>query len=72
MSFATNSFTFDECTLLANLLASKYGFVTSVVSGGNIKDQWRISVWRRSMPAFADIVRPHIHPSIIYKLGEFA
>ena len=34
ISIATNSFTYEECKFLANILSQKYNFKTSVVKAG--------------------------------------
>ena len=67
---ATNSFTYDDTLRLANLLSSKYGLKTSVIKTGT-ENQWRISIWKRSMPQFVSLVRPHMHPSMLYKLEGY-
>jgi len=46
---ATNSFTYKECLMLAGLLNSKFNLKTSVISAG-FPNQWRISIWKESMP----------------------
>lgn len=68
--FATNCFTYAECERLAGLLRNLYGLKTSVVSGGK-PNQWRVSVWKQSMPAFATLVRPYMHRDILYKLEGY-
>lgn len=71
VSFATNSFTHQDVLRLANLLTTKYGLSTSVTKTG-VEDQWRINVWKRSMPAFVRLVGPYMHPTMLYKLGEYS
>jgi ubiquinol-cytochrome c reductase cytochrome b subunit len=67
---ATNSFTFEECKMLALILSNKYGFRTSVIKTGHF-DQWRISIWKESMPLLAKIVGPYIIPEMEYKLKGY-
>ena len=67
---ATNSFTFEECQMLALILTNKYGFRTSVIKTGQIY-QWRISIWKESMPLLAKIVGPYIIPEMEYKLKGY-
>jgi hypothetical protein len=43
INIATNSFTYDECLFLANILNKKYKFKTSVIKSGHPK-QWKISI----------------------------
>jgi LAGLIDADG DNA endonuclease family len=65
---ATNSFTFEECNFISIVLTNKYKLKTSVVKTGT-PDQWRISIWKESMPLLRQIVKPHFIPEMIYKLG---
>ena len=65
---ATNSFTYDECQYLAQILALKYKFKTSVVKSGK-PDQWNISIWKESMPILIKILEPYFIPEMKYKLG---
>jgi hypothetical protein len=67
---ATNSFTFEECKLLALILSNKYGFRTSVVKTGQF-DKWRFSIWKESMPLLARIVGPYIIPEMEYNLKGY-
>jgi hypothetical protein len=67
---ATNSFTFEECKMLALILSNKYGFRTSVIKTGHLY-QWRISIWKESMPLLAKIVGPYIIPEMEYKLKGY-
>jgi ubiquinol-cytochrome c reductase cytochrome b subunit len=69
---ATNSFTYSECVLLANILSTKYGLVTSVIKAGDANgSQWRISIWKRSMPSLASVIKPFLVPSMAYKLEGY-
>lgn len=67
---ATNSFTYEDTTRLANLLTSKYGLKTSVIKAG-YDNQWRISIWKESMPQFAALIMPYMHSSMLYKLEGY-
>lgn len=67
---ATNSFTFEECKMLALILTNKYGFRTSVIKAGHF-NQWRISIWKESMPILAKIIGPYILPEMEYKLKGY-
>jgi hypothetical protein len=69
VSLATNSFSHADCLRLANGLNSLYGLKTSVISAGK-PNQWRISVWKQSLADFDALVRPHMHPSMMYKLSQ--
>lgn len=70
LNLATNSFTYQECLFLANILSNKYLLKTSVVKTGR-EGQWRISVWKESMPKLAKIVGVYIHPSMDRKLQDY-
>jgi hypothetical protein len=45
--------------MLALILSNNYGFRTSVIKSG-LFNQWRISIWKESMPLLAKIVGPYI------------
>ena len=55
---ATNSFTYEDCKFLAFILTNKYNLKTSVVKSGK-PYQWRISIWKESMPKLVELVKPH-------------
>lgn len=65
---ATNSFTYDECKFLCTILTKKYNLKTSVIKTGTL-NQWRISIWKESMPLLRQIVKPYFIPEMEYKLG---
>lgn len=67
ISIATNSFTYSECLFLANILAEKYQLKTSVIKTG-VVGQWRISIWKRSIPLLSEIVLPYFVPEMEYKI----
>ena len=67
INLATNNFTFEECQLLARILTDKYKLKTSVVKTG-VENQWRISIWKESMPTLIEIIKPHMIPEMLYKL----
>jgi ubiquinol-cytochrome c reductase cytochrome b subunit len=66
ISLATNSFTYKDCVLLSKVLNEKYGLKTSVVKTGHI-DQWKISIWKQSMPDLVSTVKPYIVNEMKYK-----
>ena len=45
------------------LLNQKFGLIVTVNKTG-VKDQWRLNVWKRSMPLLAELVGPYIIPSL--------
>jgi len=67
---ATHSFTYQECLFLASILSKKYLLKTSVIQTGT-EGQWRISVWKESMPKLATIIGTHLHPSMYRKLEYY-
>lgn len=67
---ATNSFTYDECKFLALTLTKKYNLKTSVIKSGKL-NQWRLSIWKESMPRLAELVGPHFIPEMEYKLKGY-
>ena len=68
INIATNSFTFKECEFLACILTKKYNLKTSVIKTGT-PNQWRISVWKESMPKLIELLEPYFIPEMKYKLG---
>jgi|SRR5882672_12361525 len=69
---ATNSFTYEECQFLANILTIKYKFKTSVEKSGLAPfatNQWVISIWRESIPNLREILEPYFIREMKYKLG---
>nr|ATX61956.1 hypothetical protein [Tremella fuciformis]ATX61977.1 hypothetical protein [Tremella fuciformis]ATX62022.1 hypothetical protein [Tremella fuciformis]ATX62068.1 hypothetical protein [Tremella fuciformis]ATX62113.1 hypothetical protein [Tremella fuciformis] len=59
---ATNSFTPEDTLRLIKVLESVYGLKCTLHSRN------RIYIWSRSCPDFINIVRPHMHSSMGYKL----
>jgi len=65
---ATNSFTYEDCKFLAMILSNKFNLKTSVIKTG-IPDQWRISIWKNSLPRLVELVEPYFIPEMKYKLN---
>jgi hypothetical protein len=65
---ATNSFTYEDCQILASILTKKYKFKTSVVKSG-LPNQWKISIWKESLPILREILEPYFIAEMKYKLG---
>jgi hypothetical protein len=70
LNIATNSFNYNDCEFLAKILTKKYKFKTSVVKTG-VPNQWRISIWKESMPLLVQTVKPYIIPEMQYKLAGY-
>ena len=69
LKLATNSFTFADSLRLVRVLHDLYGLKASVQSAG-VRDQYHIYIWSESMPILRELVRPHMVPPMLYKLGE--
>jgi LAGLIDADG DNA endonuclease family len=70
LALCTNSFTQADCDLLASMLYKQLGLVCTVHSAGaDSGDQFRVYVNAVSMPLLRQMVMPHLHPSMHYKLG---
>ena len=70
LSIATHSFTYEECKFLALILSQKYNFKTSVIKSGK-PNQWRVSIWKESMPNLVELVKPYFIPEMVYKLKGY-
>ena len=67
MKFCTNSFTFEECTLLVKVLYDNFNIKSSVQSAGS-ENQYIIYVWKESMINLSNIVSPYIISEMKYKI----
>ena len=70
LMLATNSFTKEDCLILANILNEKFGLKTSVIKAGH-KDQYKISIWKASMPKLSNIIGDFIIFEMRYKLSGY-
>ncbi len=66
--WAINSFTYEDCFRLSEVLLKLYGIKTSVASAG-VKNKYVIYVFKESLPILRSIVQPYMVSSILYKLG---
>lgn len=66
ISIATNNFSFKDCQFLCDILTKKYGLKCTVVKTGH-EDQWKISIWKKSMPSLVALVKPYIINEMKYK-----
>ncbi len=71
ISLATNSFTYEECDMLCEILSKKFNLKCTVVKTGTI-NQWKISIWKQSMPSLVTIVKPYIIKEMKYKFIGYA
>jgi len=67
---ATHSFTYEECIFLSDILQRKYQLKSTVVKTGEI-NQWRISIWKKSMPILVSIIKPYIIDEMKYKFKDY-
>lgn len=67
LKFSTNSFTYDECIYLVNVLDKNFNLKASVQSAGS-KDQYIIYCWKQSIFDLSKIVFPYIIPEMKYKI----
>lgn len=70
ISLATNSFSYEDCEMLCCILIKKFNLKCTVVKTGSV-NQWRISVWKQSMPCLVTIVRPYIIKEMKYKFNGY-
>lgn len=61
----TKGFSFEEVYLMARILHYKFGIVVTVQ---NHKNQPVIYITRKSIGLFVNLVKPHFHASMMYKL----
>jgi hypothetical protein len=69
VAIATNSFSYEDCIFLSEILTDKFGLRTSVVKTGK-PNQWNISIWKESMINLRSIISPHFVPEMMYKIKE--
>jgi ubiquinol-cytochrome c reductase cytochrome b subunit len=70
INIATNSFRLEECEFLCQILRNKYNLKVNPTKTG-YTDQWRISIWKESMPALVFIVKPFIIDEMKYKFIDY-
>lgn len=68
IKFATNSFTLNEVKFLGSILKSKYNLDCSIHKTG-VVNQYNIYIPKKDLNSFIKIVKPHIHQTMLYKLG---
>ena len=64
---ATNNFTFQEAYILCAMLHMRFGLVCSI---HNHNGKPLIYIKAESLELFRSIVRPHFHPSMLYKIQD--
>lgn len=68
MKWCTNSFTYEDCTYLSQVIYKLYKIKTSIHSTGT-PNQYNIYVLKESIPNLRELIKPHMVPSMLYKLG---
>lgn len=68
IKLCTNSFTYQDCTRLTQVLYDLYNVKSSVQPAGAPR-RYKIYIWAESMFDLRSVVRPHMVSSILYKLG---
>lgn len=63
----TKGFTFNEVYMLAGILHYNFGITVNVQSHSNTPV---IYVTAKSLARFTEIVKPHFHPQLLYKLTQ--
>lgn len=67
IKLATNSFSYSDCLLLINVLHINFNLKATIQSTG-VPNQHHIYIWKESMLILREIVLPHLHSSMKYKL----
>lgn len=65
----TDSYTKDDVLFLISILKDKFDLSCGLVKLKSDKESYRIRVNKSSMPQLIVLVKPHILPSMCYKLG---
>ena len=75
LKLATNNFSEQEVVTLINILYAKYNLKSSLQlvknSALDINKQYIIYISKYSMSDLSHIVKPHLHPSMKYKLNGY-
>ena len=70
ISLATNSYSLSNVKYLINVLENKFGLNgLSAVKAGGI-NQYMIYIPKRNLSILIPLIKPHIHPIFLYKLGS--
>lgn len=70
LKFCTNSFTLKEIKILQKILFDKYNLKSTIHRTGLI-NQYNIYILKSSMNDLINIVKPHIHPTMMYKIINY-
>lgn len=67
LKFCTNSFSYEDCLFLSQILSELYNIKTSIHSAGK-ENQYIIYVLKESMPTLRSVVKEYIVSSMLYKI----
>ena len=67
--FSTNSFTLEEIQYLRLVLKNKYNLDSTVHKSG-LNNQYNIYIPKSSLKKLIEIVTPHFHPTMYYKISN--
>jgi hypothetical protein len=67
LEICTDSFSVEEVSRIITVLYVRYNIDSTLRIH---KGKPRIYIRTSSMPTLRNLVRPHMHPSFLYKLGE--
>jgi len=65
----TDKFSIQEVVLLINVLIIRYNLKCTININKNKPGQYRIYISTKSMNNLVSIVKPHMMPSMLYKLN---
>ena len=68
LNLYTNAFSQDELKLLVEALDTKFSIKASVHKS-SIENQRTIYISKKQLPLVIDLVKKHMHPSMLYKLN---
>lgn len=63
--YNTQSFSLSEVQMLSSVLLNKFGLINTIQSH---KNGYRVYITSKSMDNFRNLVKPHFHASMWYKL----
>jgi hypothetical protein len=68
LKFCTNCFTLNEIKFLGTILKTKYNLNFSIHKTG-VVNQYNLYIPKKDLNTLINIVKPHIHYTMLYKLG---
>jgi len=71
LKFCTNSYTLNEVQYLGKILENKYSLKFSIHKTG-VVNQYGLYIHKSSMSTLTEIVKPFLHPSMLYKLPKLS